>query len=441
MAALFIAKAHARLGPGGSRHLGRGGRCGGGQLRGAGGFLGGSGGCGGRARGGQRILYGVAHGLVHLAAVAKAHLDLGGVHVHVHARRVDLHIQRIDRLLVAVQHILVGAARGVCQHLVAHEAAIDVAELVVGPGARRIGNARAARDVDGARPVLHRHGVLHEGVAQHIAQAARKGFIRHAACGTPLLDQLAFVPDGKAHVGPGQRMAAHGLDAVGQLRGVALEEFAAGRGGEEQLLDLDRRALVAGGGAQLAAARIEQIGRVLARRAREDGRLGHRADGRQRLAAKAHGGHGLQVVQIGDLAGGMAAQCHGQLIARDAAAVVLHRDQPHAAGQQPHVDLAGARIQGVVHEFAHHRGRALDDFAGRDLADQLVGQVADGAAGEGVGGGDGCVHAAILGARIHRLRAVGMGCAAPAPAKKRSRESGSKRRPRQQRPEPGALFE
>jgi hypothetical protein len=72
---------------------------------------------------------------------------------------------------------------------------------------------------------------------------------------------------------------------------------------------------------------------------------------------------------------------HRQLFAHDAAAVVLDRDQAHAAGQQAHRDLRGAGVERVVDQLAHHRRRALDHLAGGDLADQFVGQVQDGAAG------------------------------------------------------------
>ena len=45
----------------------------------------------------------------------------------------------------------------------------------------------------------------------------------------PLLDQLALVPDGKAHIGAGQGVAAHGFNAMGQLGAVAFQKFAACR--------------------------------------------------------------------------------------------------------------------------------------------------------------------------------------------------------------------
>ena len=60
---------------------------------------------------------------------------------------------------------------------------------------------------------------------------------------------------------------------------------------------------------------------------------------------------------------------------------------------QAHGDLRCTRVQRVVKQFAHNGGWPLHDFARSDLADQLVGQFKDGAAGEG--GEDG-VHGAIL---------------------------------------------
>ncbi len=154
----------------------------------------------------------MAHGLMHFAAVAEAHLDLGRVDVHIHAQRVDLDIERIDRLLLAVQHVFVGAAGRVREHLVAHEAAVDVAELLVGPRAGRIGQAGAAGDGDGAHAVAHRHRFGEEVLAQHVGQAAGQGLLQRICIGiaglvrgergAPLFHQLAFVPDGEAHVGP-----------------------------------------------------------------------------------------------------------------------------------------------------------------------------------------------------------------------------------------------
>lgn len=305
------------------------------------------------------------------------------MHVDVDACRIDLEIERVDRLALAVQHVFVGAAHRVRQHLVAHEAAVDVEELLVGARTCRIGNAGAACHAHRARGVLDRHALGDEALAERIGQApvARIG-------GAPLLDQPAFVPDREAHIGPRQRMAPHRLDAVRELGGIGLQELAPGGRGEEQLAHLDRGAGRARHRPQLAGAAVEREGAVGRVEARLQAELGDGVDGGQRLAAKAHRAYRLQVVQAGDLAGRVAAQGQRQLVARQALAVVLDRDQPHAAGRESHRDLPRAGVERVVEQFAHHRRGPLHHFAGRDLADQFVGKFADRTPrGRGEGGG------------------------------------------------------
>ena len=233
------------------------------------------------AGGRQRIFHGVFDGLVHFTAVAKAHFDLGGVHIHIHPGRVHLDVQRIDRLFLAVQHVFVSTFGRMGEDFVAHKAAVDVAVLLVGAAARRIGQPGAAVDGDaaGSRGALHGDGVGDEVIAQHIAQAAGQRFVAVAVrChrhGTPLLDQLAVMPDGKAYIRACQGVAAHGLDAVRQFGGIAFEEFAPCRGAEKQFLDLQRGAALACGGAQLTAARFQQPGFVVALQPREDAGFRH----------------------------------------------------------------------------------------------------------------------------------------------------------------------
>ena len=215
-----------------------------------------------RARCGQCLFDRVAHRLVHGAAVAKAHLDFGRVHVHIDQGRIDLHEQGVGRLLVAVQHVFVGAAGAVHDHLVAHKAAVHVGELVVRARAGGVGCTGSADDVHRADLEIHRDGLRHKLVAQHIGQPLLQ--TGHARVHAPLFDELALVPDGKAHIGTGQRVTAHGLDAVRQLGAVAFEEFAARRGGEEQFLDFHRGAHRTRRRAHFAGAAIERKGAGLA---------------------------------------------------------------------------------------------------------------------------------------------------------------------------------
>ena len=349
----------------------------------------------------------MANGLVHFAAVPKAHLDLGGVYVHVDAQRVDLDIQRIHRLLLAMQHVFIGAARGMGDHLVAHEAPIDVAKLLVGARARGVGQARTTGDQQVAVAVIDGDRFIHEVGVEHVAESALDGFLQLVGIaqigrvhrGSPLLDQFAFVPDRKAHIGPRECVAANGLDTVREFGRIGLQKLAARGCGEKQFLHFHRRAAAARCGAQFAAAGIEQKGAGLVCGAGEQGGLGHRGDGGQRLAPKAHGVDRFQIVQIGDLAGGVAAQGDRQLLGRNARTVVFHRNQAHTAREQAHGDLRGARIERVVDQFAHGGSGALHHLTGRNLTDQLVRQIANRAAlsGSGGGGGGGCfVHRIIL---------------------------------------------
>ena len=187
-----------------------------------------------RARCSQCVFSGMAHRLMHFAAVAKAHFDLGRVHIHIDARRVHLHIQHIHRLAMTVQHIFVSAAGCVRQHFVAHKAAVDIGELLVRARASGVRNTGAAPDAHrrltvvatSAALVAHSHRLRHEVFAQHIGQALierrQRVVALHRGCsGPPLLDQLAFMPDGKSNVRPHQGMAAYRFQAVGQLGGVS----------------------------------------------------------------------------------------------------------------------------------------------------------------------------------------------------------------------------
>ena len=208
-------------------------------------------------------------------AVPKAHFNLGRVDVHIDAGRVQLDIQRIHRLAVAVQHIFIGTAHCVGEHLVAHISAIDIGKLLVGAGAGGIRHTRAAPHAHGRQAVaaprsaLMQHGHrLHDKVAaQHISEPfVVCGLQRIARAGAPLLDQLALVPDSKTYIGPHQRVAAHGVNAVGQLGGVGFQKLAARWRGIKQLTHFNAGAPCAGGGLQLARAAIELPGMVCALR-------------------------------------------------------------------------------------------------------------------------------------------------------------------------------
>ena len=319
----------------------------------------------------QRRLDRFFHRLVNLARIAKAHLRLGRVHVDVDAFRRDIDEQQVGRLAATVQHVFVGRADGVADELVAHMAAVDVHVLLIGARARRGRRAGVAGDDQAAEVDAHRPALRHEAAAEHVAGPG-------AGVGAgPARDASAVVPEREGDVGPGQGVAAHGLEAMRQLGRLGLQELAPRRRGEKELAHLDAGAGRPRRRAELAAASVEP-GRVRGLGGAAGERdLGDRGDGRERLAAKAHRRHAFQVGEGGDLARRVAAQGGRQLVGRNAVAVVFHDDAAHAAAGKPHDDGGGARVDRVVDQLAHHRRRPLDHLAGGDLAHQLAGQLAD----------------------------------------------------------------
>jgi hypothetical protein len=134
------------------------------------------------------------------------------------------------------------------------------------------------------------------------------------------------------------------------------------------------------GAAQLAvrAIALHRPAGIILARARTELQARHRGYTRQRLATKPQAVDLLQIIQRGDLAGGVPRQRQRQFLAADTAAVIAHPDALLAALLDIHLDAAGAGIEAVFQQFLDHRGRPLDDLTGSDLVDQLGRQYLDG---------------------------------------------------------------
>ena len=102
-------------------------------------------------------------------------------------------------------------------------------------------------------------------------------------------------------------------------------------------------------------------------------------DGRQRLAAEAERGDGEQVLDVAQLAGGVALEGQQGVVAQHAAAVVGDADQAAAAGFDLDAQLGGAGVERIFEQLLDHRSGALHHFTGGDLVGDLVGQDADAA--------------------------------------------------------------
>ncbi|GAB1412399.1 hypothetical protein MASR1M97_11350 [Candidatus Desulfobacillus denitrificans] len=181
----------------------------------------------------------------------------------------------------------------------------------------------------------------------------------------------------------GQRDAPHGLLAVGELGVLAPEELAPRRRVEVEVVDLDHRAAAERGGRDVLFGPDAPGVRCFAQAA-DQSQSRHGGDRGQRLATEAERGDAFEILQRGDLAGGVTGERQRQLVLRNAAAVVDDADLPHAALEQLHRDIARAGVEAVLQQLLHHRGRPLDHLAGGDLADEEVGKRLDGGHGSGM---------------------------------------------------------
>src|SRR5271155_1066824 len=87
---------------------------------------------------------------------------------------------------------------------------------------------------------------------------------------------------------------------------------------------------------------------------------------------------------------------HG-IVAYHAASVVGDLDQLLAARLNVDLNARGARVQRVLEQFFHHRGRALHHLAGGDLVGDVLGEYVNAA------------HGAVLSSRFSVLSAAGTG--------------------------------
>jgi hypothetical protein len=274
-----------------------------------------------------------------------------------------------------VQQLGIGFARGVRQHTVAHEAAVD--EEILGVGARlgRLRRAGEAEEPKSRALRLHRHAGVDELFAEQRGGAFGERLAAQVAAGA------AVVPEREGDVAARQRGAAERLVAMAELGGFAAQELAARRRIEIEVLHRDAGSLRARrrldlarrgafGGDACTVRRVAPAARD--RQARNRGNRG------ERLAAKAHARHAFQVLQAADLAGGVPGEGEREILARDALAVVLDLDAARAALVQRDRDGARARVEAVLHQLFQHRGRPLDHLAGGDLADEQLRQHADG---------------------------------------------------------------
>ena len=305
------------------------------------------------------------------AAVFKAHLGLGRVDVDIHLFGRGRKMHDKDRVPPPGQQPLVSLAHGPGHELVADDAAVDQEELILGGGNVVVRAGNQTRDPEAvARQIQGQHlfGPLRP-------QEDRQPF-PEAGVGGGLEQGLVLGLDQEVDLGVAQGQVAQQLQNLPLFRRLAAQEFAPGRGVVEQVGDGDPGPGGPGPGEvfldhtpghRQTAAELE-LGAAGA-----DLQPGDGGDGREGLTPEPHGLEAEQIAIVLEFTGGMPEQAQGGFFGPHAAAVIAHPDQSAAAFGDLDVDGAGARVQGVFHQLFDDRGRAGDDFAGRNLAGHFRG--------------------------------------------------------------------
>jgi hypothetical protein len=267
---------------------------------------------------------------VHGLGITKAHLDLGGVYVDVHRRRVEFEKQHEGGMAFQVQDVAIRFAHGVDEQPVAHEAAVDVEILGIARALGVGGTRRHAPQTQAAGALVEPDRRSGEFFAQYVGDA-RFGPFR-AGRQTPRRARVVLQVE--ADGGARQGNAAQCLLAMRILGRFAFQELAPCGGIEVEIARFHTGSLRVCGGRggrndaalPFHAPRLGVIGTPAHQREARDG-----GKACQRFAAKTQARHAFEFFQRGDLAGGVAHERKAELLARDAGAVVGHAQKLHAA--------------------------------------------------------------------------------------------------------------
>ena len=180
----------------------------------------------------------------------------------------------------------------------------------------------------------------------------------------------------------GQAVVGHQGGDVRQLGLLRAQEFLARRHVVEQVAHRNR-----GAAAQrrfltaqhLAAGDFDRRTGGFFFRAGFEQQARNRRDGRQRLAAKTQGRDRQQILDVAQLAGGVAFKRQQGIVPQHAATVVHDADESPPARLHFDAQVGRARVERVFEQFLDHRSRPLHHLAGGDFVGDLIRQNANAA--------------------------------------------------------------
>ena len=160
--------------------------------------------------------------LMHRVRFAETHLGLAWMHVDVDQFRGDFEEQHEGRMAVAVHHVRIGRAYGMCDQLVADKSAIDEHKLLVTCGTR-VARERSPSGERKRRSVV-RHVDENRSLGKRLAQHGPGAF--HGRAAFDLKNAAAVVRERERHMRRGQGDAVNGVLAVTEFGHVGFQEFA-----------------------------------------------------------------------------------------------------------------------------------------------------------------------------------------------------------------------
>src|SRR5690625_5543171 len=105
---------------------------------------------------------------VYPMVIPKAHLVLGGMHVHIHGRRVHFQIQNKGWVTAVVEHVLIRFAHRVPYQSVFYGPAVAVKVLQIRLAAREIWQSDPPPQSQSIALAIQMQGVLHKRRAPHL---------------------------------------------------------------------------------------------------------------------------------------------------------------------------------------------------------------------------------------------------------------------------------
>ena len=309
--------------------------------------------------------------------LGKADLGLGRVDVHVHQMRRHLHEDERLEAPGASTRSAVGLGDRLRQRAISHGAAVHVEAQ---RRARRSGPVGARHEPAHRGPVgspLDRHQVFQEPCPEDLVEAWRQ-----AVDGWGLEDAARSRLEKEPRPGSSQRQERDSLRHVRGLGGGGAKKLAPGGNRTEQVSHLHRRAPRVSDVADVVDPSVADRdfcsrGRPLL--ARAEHQLGDGGDRRQRFPTEAVRGDGLEVVERPELRGGVALERQLGVAPAHALAIVAHADEPGPSLFDLDVHAARPGVERVLDELLDDGPRPLDDLAGRDLVDEILGKPLDGA--------------------------------------------------------------